>query len=430
MAMNRILSLAVAGAAAWVIASPALAIGTDGALAHPTPAPAAPGAPGEVPKGQVSAAAGKDLQAVQKALNSTPPKYDEALAGLDKVKNNPKKNEYDEYVMNEFYVSTYAGQKKLEEAAAPLEAIMVSKYMPPDELKRRVVQAAYVYYELKNYDKAIELGNRAVKDGSAPEQLQLAIAQAYYLKNDFKGADHYVHDLADEQVKAGQTPTGDMLEIGLSAAAKLNDEASERHWLELLVSYHPKPEYWENLLEFMYHNKLTDRQTLQLYRLSADVGTLKRGSDYAEMAQLALDAGSPGEAVTTLTKGFAANAFTDPAETNRNQHLLESAKKQSASDQATLAKTEASAAGAATGDALVGVGIGYFGYGDYEKAAKDIAAGLAKGTAKDATDARLILGISQIRTGDKDGAVKTFKSVKGDAVYERLAELWVLRTRT
>ena len=144
MAMNRVLSLAVAGAAAWVVANPALAIGTDSKLGNEAAAPAAPTGP----KPQVSASAGKDLQAAQKALNEQPPKYDEVLASLDKVKNNAKKNEYDEYVMNEFYVSTYAGQKKLQEATGPLEAIMASKYMPPDELKRRVVQAAYVYYEL------------------------------------------------------------------------------------------------------------------------------------------------------------------------------------------------------------------------------------------------------------------------------------------
>jgi hypothetical protein len=421
--MNKMLMLAVAGAAALVASSPLLAIGTDASIA-----PGASAATG--PKQMVSGAAGRDLQAAQKAINAQPPKYDEALAALDKVKNNPKKTEYDEYVMNEFYISCYAGQKKLEEALAPLEAVMASKFIPPDELKRRVVQAAYVYYQLKNYEKTVEYGERAVKDGSGSDQLDTVTAQAYYLKNDFPGTDHFVRGVVDDQVKAGQAPSADLLDLGLSAAAKQNDEPGEVHWLELLVSYHPTPQYWENLIDTMYHNKLTDRQTLQLYRLAADVGTLKRGSDYAEMAQLALDAGSPGEAVSTLNSAFAANAFTDPADKNRNQHLLDSAKKQAAADQPTLPKTEATAASAATGDALLGVGIGYFGYGDYDKASKDISAGLAKGTAKDATDARLLLGIAQLRTGDKDSAVKTFKSVQGDPVYMRLAALWILRAKS
>jgi hypothetical protein len=413
--MNKVAKFAVAAAVALVLGT-----------ALPVQAADAP-ATSSGPKPQVSAAAGKDLQAAQKALADQ--KYDEVLADLDKVKNNPKKNDYDDYVMNEFLVSTYAGQKKLEEAVVPLEAIMASKYMPPDELKRRVQQATYLYYQLKNYDKAIEYGNRAIQAGDAPAQLQTAVAQAYYLKNDFKSTDKFVRGMVDDEVKAGQAPSEELLQLGLSSSLKQNDDAGEAHWLELLVAYHPKPEYWENVVQTLYHNKLNDKQLLQVYRLSADVGILK-GSDYAEMAQLALDAGSPGEAVAILNKGFANNVFTEAADKNRNQHLLDSAKKQAASDQPTLPKSEADAANASGGDRYVGVGIGYFGYGDYDKASKDIAAGLAKGTTKDSTDARLLLGIAQLKSGDKDGAVKTFQSVKGDPVAERVAALWILHAKS
>ena len=379
-------------------------------------------------KPQVSNAAAKDLQAAQKAIGDK--NYDAALASLDKVKANSKKNEYDEYVMDEFYFTAFAGQQKYDQAEAPLEAAIASKYMPPDELKKRLYQAALLNYQIKNYDKAVDFGNRAIEHGDTTAPTQTLVAQAYYFKDDFKDADHFIRGLVDNQIQAGQVPEEEMLHLGLSAAAKQNDMPGESHWLELMVSYHPSPEYWEDLLDTMYHNKLNDRQTLQLYRLSADVGVLKRGSEYGEMAQLAMDAGSPGEAVAVLNRAFAANVFVDQSEKARNQHLLDLAKKQAATDQPTLAKVEAEAGNAATGDRLVGAGLGYFSYGDYAKAITDISAGLAKGTAKDAIDARLSLGIAQLRAGDKDSAVKTFNSVKGDAVYERLAELWVLRTKT
>ena len=41
----------------------------------------------------------------------------------------------------------------------------------------------------------------------------------------------------------------------------------------------------------------------------------------------------------------------------------------------------------------------------------------------------LLLGIAQLKAGDKDAAVKTFKSVKGDPVLERLADLWSLHAK-
>ena len=378
-------------------------------------------------KPQVSAAAGKELQAAQKAMQAR--KWDEMLAELDKVRSNPKKNEYDEHVMNELYYYAYASRKQFQEATGPLERIIASKFTPQSEVRQRVVQAASMFEDLKNYDKALEYGNRAIKDGYATPAVQVVVAQSYYLKNDFKDANRFIRGLVDEQIKAGQMPSDEMLQLGLSSTVKLDDNAGQSHWLELLVAYHPKPEYWQNLLDGMFRAKLSDRQLLQVYRLAADVGALKRGSDYAEMAQLALDAGSPGEAVAILTKGFASNVFTVPADKNRNQHLLDSAKKDVATDQPGLPKMEADAATAQDGDKLLSAGLDYFGYGDYAKAAKDLAAGLAKGATKDAADARLTLGIAQLKSGSRDEAVKTFKSVKGDPTLERLAALWTLRVR-
>ncbi|HEV2701158.1 MAG TPA: tetratricopeptide repeat protein [Steroidobacteraceae bacterium] len=409
--MKKLSRIALTAAAALLLGNAMVARAADSTPAKPS----------------VSKAAGKDLQDAQKALADK--NYDAALASLAKVKANDKKNDYDEYVMDEFLFTAYAGQKNYEAAEAPLEAAMASKYMPPDELKQRLYQAANLSYQLKKYDKAVEFGKKAIDQGETSAQAQMIVGESYYLQNDFKNTDSFLRGVVDDEIKAGQTPSSDMIEVGLSASAKLNDEPGETHWLELMVTYHPTTEYWENLLDTMYHNKLTDRETLQLYRLSAEVGTLKHGTDFSEMAQLALDAGSPGEAVTTLNNAFTANAFTDAKEKARNQQLLESAKKQAAADQPTLAKMEAESGTAKTGDGLVGAGIGYFSYGNYPKAIADLTAGLAKGTTKDSKDARLLLGIAQLKSGDKDSAVKTFQSVKGDAVYERLAALWILRAK-
>jgi Tfp pilus assembly protein PilF len=411
--MKRVLKFAVAAAAAALL---------SGAMAA-----SADDAPASSNKPQVSIAAGKDLQAAQKALAAH--RYDDAITELDKVKANPKKNEYDEYLMNLFYSTIYVNLKKYQQALPPLEAIMASKYMPPAELKQRLVTATTLNYNLQNYDKTIEYGNRVLNEGGGNSQIQTVVAQSYYQKNDFRAAGRFVRGMVDAQIKAGQAPSEEVLLLGQDAARKMGDDKDVSRWTELLVTYHPKPDYWQNLLHGIYANKLTDRQTLQVYRLSAEVGALKRGSDYAEMAQLALDVGAAGEAVSTLTKGFAANVFVENADKNRNQHLLDSAKKELASDLPTLAKTEADAANAATGDRLVGVGMAYFGTGDYAKAVKDISAGLAKGVSKDAPDSHLSLGIAQLKAGDKDAAMKTFKQVKDDPVTERLAALWILRAR-
>jgi tetratricopeptide (TPR) repeat protein len=160
-----------------------------------------------------------------------------------------------------------------------------------------------------------------------------------------------------------------------------------------------------------------------------DVDVLKEAGDYNEMAQLALDAGSPGEAQRVLEKGFEKGVFTEQRVKDRNTRLLESVKKQAATDQASLPKAEKDAEAAATGAKAASAGFAYFGYGQYDKAADLLAKGVAKGGLPNEANTRLLLGIAQLKAGRKDEAIKTLKAVKGDAALEQLASLWVIRAR-
>jgi tetratricopeptide (TPR) repeat protein len=125
-----------------------------------------------------------------------------------------------------------------------------------------------------------------------------------------------------------------------------------------------------------------------------------------------------------LEKAQAKNVFTDQRTKDRSQRLLDTAKKRATSDQAALPKLEKEADAAATGEQNVKLGTAYFGYGQYDKAVDQLSKGLSKGGVKNEADARLTLGIAQLKAGHKDDAVKTFKTVKGDPALERLASLW------
>ncbi len=194
------------------------------------------------------------------------------------------------------------------------------------------------------------------------------------------------------------------------------------------MSFYPKPQYWQALVDAMYKGG-SDQTILQVYRLATAVDVLNRASDYTEFAQLALDSGSPGEAQSILEKGFQKKIFTDAREISKNQRLLESAKKQVAASQASLAKADAEAAAAANGDMDVKIGTAYLGYQQYDKAAQAFTRGLTKPGVPDPADARLLLGIAELGAGHKDEAKKAFKQVKGNPTLERLANLWTLHAQ-
>jgi tetratricopeptide repeat protein len=284
-------------------------------------------------------------------------------------------------------------------------------------------------YQLKNYDKAIEYGNRAIKGGFADDEMKTLVGQSYYLKGDYKGTLKYYDALVDQQIKAGQTPKDEPLQLALSACVKLNDTDCTTRELERLVEYHPKPEYWQNLLHALRGQNMNDRNTLQVYRLMYEVDALKEATDYTEMAQLAIEQGNPGEAQRILEKGFQNNVFTDARAQDKNKRLLESAKKAAQTDLASLPKVATDADKSSTGDKNVGVGLAYLGYQQYDKASDELNKGLTKGGVKNEAEAHLLLGIAQLKSGKKDDAVKSFKAVKGDPNLERLAELWTLHAK-
>jgi len=391
-------------------------------LVAATPALAAEG------KQTNSAKLGKPLKEAHDDLNAK--KYADAITKLREAEGIPGKTPYDQHLINDMLGFAYARIQNYAEAAKAWEAELDDGFTPQSEIPTRVRQLAEANYQIKNYDKAIEFGNRAIKGGFADEELRTLVGQAYYLKGDWKNTLRFEEGLVDEKIKNGQTPKNESLQLILSACVKLNDSACETRALEKIVTYYPKPDYWYQLL-FTMRQQTTgnDANTLQTYRLMSEVDVLKSPEDYTEMAQLALEAGSPGEAQRILEKGFAKSVFTDPRAKSKNQRLLESAKKAAATDQASLQRIEKDADAAPTGAKNVGLGLAYFGYGQYDKAADAISKGLTKGGLRNESEARLLLGIAQLKAGHKEDATKSFHAVKGDASLERLANLWSLHAK-
>jgi tetratricopeptide (TPR) repeat protein len=399
-------SAALAAAASFVIGAPALAADQQ----------------------KNSAKLAKPLKEANDAIKAK--KYAEAIAKLKEAEGTAGKTPYDQHLIYDMLAFAEIKTQNLGEAAKAMEAEIDDGFTPQSEMAQKVRALAEINYQLKNYDKAIEFGNRAIKGGFADEQIRAIVGQSYYLKGDWKGTLKFEEQVADNQIKAGETPKSETLQLVLSACVKLNDNACETRALERLVTYYPKPDYWYQLL-FTLRQQTTgnDPNTLQTYRLMLEVDVLKSPEDYSEMAQLALETGSPGEAQRILEKGFAKGVFTEQRVKDRNQRLLESAKKTAATDQASLPKIEREAQSAPDGNKYVGLGLAYYGYGQYDKAADALAKGLSKGGVKNEAQARLLLGIAQLKAGHKEDAVKSFHSVKGDPALERLASLWNLHAK-
>jgi tetratricopeptide (TPR) repeat protein len=377
---------------------------------------------------QVSRELAKPLKAAQEALNAK--KYSEAIAKLKEADAMSGKKPFDQHEIDEMLGFAYIKTGDLADGARAWEPELGDGFMPASEENQKVRALAVIEYQLKNYDKAIDYGNRAIKGGFADNDTRTIVGQSYYLKGDMKGTQRFEETLVDDEIKAGEAPKDESLMLIFSACEKLNDKGCEEHTLERLITYYPKPDYWAQLLYGLRQQASSnDADLFQTYRLMSEVDVLKDPGDYTEMAQIALDQGSPGDAVSVLQKAFDKNVFTEQRIKDKNQRLLDRAKQQATTDEASLPKAERDADASATGAKNIGVGKAYLGYGQYDKAVDEFSKGLAKGGLTNLTLAQLDLGVAQLKAGHKDDAIKSFKAVKGDPLLERLAALWVLHAR-
>jgi tetratricopeptide (TPR) repeat protein len=372
----------------------------------------------------VSAAVQKPLAEVQGLLKDN--KFPEALEKLHAADALPGKTPYDQHVINQMTAYVCSKTNDAPCVAKAVQGEIDDGFTTPDDNQKFTRLVAQVAFQSKDYDKTIDYGNRSIKGGGATDEVYAVVGAAYYLKSDYKNALQLEQAHVADVVQKGQTPKVEDLSVYLSSCAKINDNDCIAKALEYQATYYPKPETWAQLISFVHPKG--DLETLQTYRLMADVGAMRSADDYIDMANISMDHGSPGDAQHALQMGTDAGALTGSKAADA-QKLAAAAKKAAAADQVSLPKVEQEANASASGLKNAGTGFAYLGYQQYDKAVDQLSKAVSKGGLKDEANTRLNLGIAQLKTGHKDDAVKTFQSVHGSPVLERLASLWVIHSK-
>jgi hypothetical protein len=368
---------------------------------------------------QVSRSVAKQLKAAQEAVAAR--HLDEAQAKVKEAQSaSGDKTPYDNYVINVILIQIYQARNDLADLVQPLTAAAQSQYSTSEQQKVWYKFIAQYYYQQKDYAKALENADLASKRGATDNDTMGLIAKAQYQSGKYKEASQTMQELVAKMDR----PDEDSLKLLWQFDIKANDDAGAAKAVEKLVAYYPKPEYWANALAPLLKLDIKDSHLqLNVYRLKKDVGVLKLPTEYADMAEIALDQGFPGETQSVLQEAFSKNIFTEQRDKDRYQHLLDGAKQRAVTDQAQLGKTEPP-----DGNGLVQQGAAYISYGQYDKAVASLTKGIQKGNLKSADEASLLLGIAQLRARDNADAQHTFEKVAttSNPAYARLGRLWAL----
>jgi tetratricopeptide (TPR) repeat protein len=374
-------------------------------------------------------AVAEPLKKAQEAMKNK--QWDAALTEIKKAQASEKKTPFEAYQIDEFLSYVLVQQKKFAEATPVFERMLNSGFMPAEQVDDRTKTVAQLHFQNKDYKKAVEWGKKYLEKHPGDEAISVLVGQSYYVQNDYKNAAATMMGVATAAEKGGRTPQENWLQIVLSSHFKLDNKDGVAEALKKLVRYYPKPEYWENLLDIYRRKNNGDRVTLGFYRLMNDVGTLKQADDYMETAQLAMDAGVPGEAQAIMEKGVQNGTLKSDDKTaqGRYDRLLAGAKKSATTDKSQLPQLAKEAEKATQGQAYVALGQAYLSYGMYDEAIDALKKGIAKGGVTDIDEAQVSLGIAYLRKGQKDLARQAFKAVKAESKWHDLAELWEIRTQ-
>jgi hypothetical protein len=372
---------------------------------------------------------GEPLQNAQTALKAK--NYREALADVGAAEKVGGLTPYESYIIDRMRAAAATGAGDEATAIKAYESALASPKFPAGEKLQTYDVIAKLAYAGKNYTKAADYIKKYRAAGGNSAQTLALLPQTLYLANDLSGAQQELNAQLAKIEKAGQKPTETQLEMLASIAIKKKDNAGYIAALEKLVAYYPKPNYWLDLIARTANKPgFSPRLTLDTYRLKMATDTMDKTADFMEAAQLALQAGFPGEAQRYVDLGYAKKLLGTGSDASRHNRLKELVAKKVAEDKPALAAGDKEAANQASGDALVNAGLNHVGYGDAAAGVKLIEQGIKKDALKKPDEARLHLGYAQMMAGQKDAAARTLRAVRTADGSVALARLYILMLRS
>jgi hypothetical protein len=270
-----------------------------------------------------------------------------------------------------------------------------------------------------------------VADSGAATADDLAIlSQIYFLQKDCKSSAQWADKAVAAARKAGDAPKENLYQFKLQCASDAGDTPGMAAAATDLIRLTNKTNYWNTLLRIERQDERDDHNTLMLYRVMYDTGSMTAGTDYIEMAQLLGDSALPAEAQSVLEKAMSGGLINDQQK-ERTTRLLNSFKSRAEADKKGLSQLDAEAKKNPAGELDVKLGEVYYGVGDYQNAVTAINRGVQKGQIKHLDEAYVYLGRSQVALKNTAEAKKAFAGLKQvPNISPRVLKLWELYADT
>lgn len=250
---------------------------------------------------------------------------------------------------------------------------------------------------------------------------------ALYADGDYRGAAAKAQALVASDEKAGFMSGENLIRLWATSCIKQDDTAGYRAALEVMVRYYPSRDYWQDLiLRTAREDQLPREFALDVYRLLRSTANLRDARSYTKMAELAIDAGLPGEARSVIDEGYKRGILGvgEDKDVFLQKSLRMNIESQCRHDAEALPNLDRMAGLADTGEPLLSNGLAHVTYGEAEKGLAMMMQGLQKGGLTSPDLAQLHLGFAYYASAHRQHARETFAKVTSAEGPAHLARLW------
>jgi hypothetical protein len=253
------------------------------------------------------------------------------------------------------------------------------------------------------------------------------VAKLYFRQKDWPS----VIKWGERAVAGVPNPELDTLRIIAQAYIEQKDNDGIQRSYEMIVDHHPSNRYWTDLLSVVEMKNRTDpRYVLDIARLRVATGVAEIPGELIDLAEAALKIGLPGEANAVLQRANDAGQTGTGAVRTAFQATLANARTEAAADLRSLAAAEAESKKSPKGEPDLRTGEALASHGRLDQGIAAMQRGIAKGGLKDATEARLRLGLAYLAAGKQTEALTELDAATaGAGLYAPVARLWGIHLR-
>lgn len=340
--------------------------------------------------------------------------YKEAAAKLVAADVVADKTPYESHILARLKGALASATNDADGAAQQYELASQGPWMKDADKLQGMQSLVSLYYNAKNYAQAIEWIDRYGQAGGTEPHMGNLRAQALYLKGDYANAAKALELELGKATAAAKTPTEIQLKLLADARRRAKDDAGSTQALELLVRHYPSKVNWASLMQRLWAKpSLAMRLQLDVFRLQQASAGLSEATEFTEMAELALQSGSAGEALKVLEQGYAAGLLGTGEAAAAQQRLKDKLTKMAGEDRHSLEKDLVESKKKPDGTAMFNYGFNMVHLGLTERGITQMEQGLAKGIARNADLARLRLVAVYAQAGQRDKAKQLLSGLAG-----------------